>query len=210
MDDRITYMKKLLFLLILFGAWYHYYHIDTAPSFGPGVVAASPPYQYSAELEQIRLDDFVLSPRAEFEAEVRVLAASRYYFDRKGWLAPIAIVVGWGKMSDEGIYRNVDIDQYNHLYAWENETPDLISEHEILTSTANIHLIPANQDVKDLMYRIRIGDVLSLRGTLVNVRRTTGWKWPTSVRRDDKGDDSGEILYLKALDIIQPGTQFYY
>lgn len=203
-------MKKLLIILILVGAWYHFYHIGTAPPYGDGPLAVSPPYQYNAESRQIRLDDFILSPRAEFEVEARVLAASRFYFDRKGWLAPMAIVIGWGKMSDESVYRNVDIDQFNHFYEWDNLAPTLIDDQEILTSTANIHLIPANKEVKDMMYRIRIGDVISIRGSLVNVRRTTGWKWATSTKRDDKGEDSGEILYVKALTIIEPGTQAGY
>ena len=198
-------MKKLLILLILIGAWHHYYHIETAPSIGPGIVAASPPYQYNTDSKQIRLDDFILSPRAEFEVEARVLAASRHYLDRKGWLAPLVLVVGWGNMSDEAIYQNVDIDQFNHLYEWKNNAPTLITDEEILTSTANIHLIPANNAIKEKMYDIKIGDVVSLRGSLVGIRRTTGWKWPTSTSRTDKGENAGEILYLKAIEIIQPG-----
>lgn len=203
-------MKKILLLLILGGLWYHFYYIGTAPVFGSGELAPAPPYQYSGDSEQIRIDDFVLSPVSEFETEARVLDASRYYFDRKGWLAPMAVVIGWGKMSNEAIYDNVDIHLYNHLYRWENQAPELISDEEIQLSTASVHLIPASKEVKQTMRRIRIGDIVSLRGSLVNVRRTTGWKWPTSKIREDKGDDSGEILYLRAIDIIVPGTRVYY
>ncbi|BBP45969.1 hypothetical protein THMIRHAS_13420 [Thiosulfatimonas sediminis] len=195
-------MKKLLLVLVLLGTWYHFYHIDTAPSVGPGVVAGAPPYQYASESNPISLGDFILSPRTEFEAQARVLAANRSYLDRKGWLAPMAIVVGWGNMSDESVYNNVDISQFNHFYKWDNQSPSLITDQEILTSTANIHLIPATKEIKQALNQIRIGDLVTLRGTLVNVRRTTGWKWPTSTSRDDKGEDSGEILYLKALETL--------
>ncbi|MBO1925167.1 hypothetical protein [Thiomicrorhabdus sp. 6S3-12] len=203
-------MKKILALLILGGLWFHFYHIGKADSYGPGIFAASAPYQYETSMDQFRADDFIFHPIADFEVEARVLDASISYLDRKGWLAPLQLVIGWGKMSDESVYQNVDISIFNHQYKWDIESPDLISEEQVMTSTASLHLIPASKEIRKKMLDIKIGDIVSLRGSLVNIKRTTGWEWKTSIKRNDKGENAGEILYVKDVNIIVPGSRVIY
>ncbi|MBN2646783.1 MAG: hypothetical protein JXR44_03240 [Thiotrichales bacterium] len=202
-------MKKGLLALLLVAAWYHFYYIETAPSYGAGILAESGPYQYPVnDSTRITLGDFILTPRAEFDGQVRVLDASRSYLSRKGWLASWQLVIGWGDLSDESVYQTVSFSLRDHHYTWKIKESDLLAPQAVLTQTASVHLIAANETVKQQLKTLKIGDLVTLKGTLVDVRRTTGWKWPTSLSRDDTGENSGEILYLRALSIQPPGIGF--
>jgi hypothetical protein len=58
----------------------------------------------------------------------------------------------------------------------------------------NVHLIPATPAVSDKLQRVRIGELVTLRGTLVNVRDSQGRVATTSTRA---GDRDCEILWLE-------------
>jgi hypothetical protein len=60
----------------------------------------------------------------------------------------------------------------------------------------NIHLIPATPVVYEQLRRVRIGELVTLRGKLVNVRDAQGRVASTSTTA---GDRDCEILWLEEL-----------
>ena len=60
----------------------------------------------------------------------------------------------------------------------------------------NVHVIPATPAVYDTLRRVRIGELLTLRGKLVNVRDSEGRVASTSLTA---GDRDCEILWLEEL-----------
>lgn len=202
-------MKKLIILALLFFGWKHYYYIESAPEVGPGVLAGGTPYQSESDRGQFRIGEYTYYPRASFEVDGRVLAASRYYGDQKARVSPMDVVLGWGPMSDEAVYNVLDISQSNRSYSWDRDNPP-ISNSEIALNSSNMHLIPANNAIKEKLRKIKIGDILVIRGYLVDVKSASGWRIKTSVSRTDEGDNSSELVYAHDIEIINPFERIYY
>src|SRR5690606_37274814 len=93
------------------------------------------------------MGDFSLQPRARFELEARVLSSERY---RLGWsagLAPLDLALGWVAMSDQAIVDRIRVSQGARWYSlrWDSQPP--ASEREIMHSSGNMHIIPADDGV---------------------------------------------------------------
>lgn len=202
-------MKKIIFLIIVFFAWKHFYYIGDAPELGPGAIAGGTPYQNPTDERSFRKGDYTYYPRASFEVEARVLSASRYYFDQEARISPIDLALGWGQMSDEAIINQFDIWQEKRWYEWEADNLP-IPKYEVINNSANMHLIPDNEVIAEEFKKIRNGDLVDIKGYLVDVKKNTGWKWKTSMVRSDQGAGACEIIYVKSFSIINPYERLYY
>ena len=112
------YWKKLLLIgLIVYGV-YHAWH-GRPVTYGPGVIAAADPVQdeisHAAPIEK---NGYQLMPLAEFQAQARVLSSTSYHMDRESDLAPVDLALGWGRMSDEAILKDIQISQSGRFYFW--------------------------------------------------------------------------------------------
>lgn len=166
----------------------------------PGVLAAEAPDQSDIEGEPPPYlhDDYRLQPRARFTATVRVLARERYRFDTNAELIPLDLAVGWGRMSDTAMLERIDISQSGRFYFWSaDELP--MPRAEIESHSANWHLVPSNQAVRKALAGIRVGDVVTIEGELIDVEHTDGRKLRTSLRRDDTGAGACEIIRVESL-----------
>ena len=65
----------------------------------------------------------------------------------------------------------------------------------------NLHLIPANDRVRDAILRARVGQVIAFSGQLVDVRASTGWSLNTSLTRDDNGPGACEVVYVETFEL---------
>lgn len=201
-------MKKYIYLLILAGLWFHFYHIGEMNPIGAGVTSVGEPYQGSSSMESIEIDSFEIIPRKSFDVEARIIDAEHYYLDRKAWLSPMDIVIGWNNLSDESVYQLVDFSLSDRQYSWKNNSPT-VDNDEIKRSTANISIIPADNTIADQLDMLKIGQVVQLQGHLVDVERTMHWKWKTSLSREDSGAKAGEVLFLESLEIVEPTLSNY-
>lgn len=66
---------------------------------------------------------------------------------------------------------------------------------------ANMHLIAANSDVAAVIADARVGQILSLEGLLVDVRRPDGGGMRTSLTRDDTGAGACEIVWVERIGV---------
>lgn len=200
-------MRKLLViaaaLLVLVGALRHCQH--RAVHQGPGVLAAEAPAQvnlrHGATLQK---DNTTLATRAHFDVTARVLSRKDYAWGEGSDLVPMDLALGWGRMSDSSVLAHIDISQSGRFYYWHvKELP--IPRREIETSSANMHVIPANPGVKRQLEKIRVGQVIRLEGFLVNASRPGGWHWNTSMTRNDTGAGACELIYVESV-AIMPGA----
>ena len=167
------------------------------------LVAESPVQEALAGSPAIRVDDFVLSPRASFRIRARVLSREKYYLGDEADLSPIDLALGWGVMSDQAVLDRIRITQGGRWYFTLYEYPAPIPDREIIRHSGNMHLIPANGWVGDRVADVRVGDVVQLRGFLVDVDRSDGFRWRTSLTRNDTGGGSCEIFYLEHI-FVEP------
>ncbi|MEO8780055.1 MAG: hypothetical protein ABI389_15480 [Rhodanobacter sp.] len=204
-------MRKLLItaavLLALLGVLKHCEHSAVHP--GPGVLAAEAPAQVNLRHgTQLHKDNTTLATRAHFDITARVLSRKDYSHGEGADLVPMDLALGWGRMSDSTVLAKIDISQSGRFYYWRaNELP--IPRREIETSSANMHLIPADPGVKRQLEKIRTGQVIHLEGFLVDATRPGGWHWNTSMTRNDTGAGACELIYVESVEItsIDQGRQ---
>jgi hypothetical protein len=186
-------------LLALWGGWSWWHARPLHP--GPGELAPDDPVQTALDepVEPIHLDDFALTARAKFELVARVLSTENYRLDPGAALVPEDFALGWGRMSDSAVLKDIDISQSGRFYYWHvRQFP--IPRREIETHSANMHLIPADAGVRRELAQVRVGQVVALDGLLVDADRADGWHWRTSLTRDDTGNGACELFYVTSVD----------
>ena len=82
-----------------------------------------------------------------------------------------------------------------------------LTKSEITKSSANTHIIPANEDVEYTLKKIRKGNLIHLEGFLVNIDKGD-YYWRTSTKRTDTGNGACEIVYTERLEILEPNLEY--
>ena len=144
-----------------------------------------------------------MTTRAHFDITARVLSRKDYSGGADARLIPTDLALGWGRMSDSDVLAKIDISQSGRFYYWHvKEFP--IPRREIETSSANMHMIPASEDVRRQLEQIRQGELVHITGFLVDASRADGWRWKTSLTRDDTGAGACELIYVERVDTAAP------
>ena len=198
-------MKKLIIWLLIIAACWTFYNRSGQVELGPGVMAPAVPIQRNIDSPiSHRIDDYNISELAQFDIKAKVLAKKNYHLGREADLSPTDLALGWGNMSDERILGQIKISQSGRFYFWRVDSFP-IPRNEIETSSANMHLIPANESVKSTIKKIRQGDLVEISGSLVNVISNNGdWRWSSSLTRNDTGNGACELIWVKSLRIVTP------
>jgi len=186
-------------LLVGYAAWSQW---SSRPvSHGPGVLAPTEPVQTPVPAApSLQRPGYRITPLQSFSLEARVLSAERYRFDRGAELAPVDLALGWGPMSDQAILDRIDISQGHRFYFWHvNEFP--IPRRDIETHSANMHMIPATSDIERHLESVRSGEIVRLRGYLVEVQGQDGFTWRSSLTREDTGAGACELVWVEQLEV---------
>jgi hypothetical protein len=155
----------------------------------------------------VTADGSTLTPVATLETRGRALNIERFkpYQSLANWVPGLRpsthdIGLGFGPMTDSANvarFRFTHEGVSNGLRALFARPRDAMSQEEfnrLAPFITNLHLIPATPAVSDKLRRVRIGELVTLRGTLVNVRDAQGRVATTSTRA---GDRDCEILWLE-------------
>lgn len=192
----------LIFFILLAAFTYHQWQ-SQQEKFYPGAIAPATPIQNPAlKAQPITYKKYTLKPQAEFELKALVLSAQRYHWGRNSELAPVDLALGWGPMSDGDVLKDISISQGNRWYFFSYKQPP-IPHQEIISHSGNMHLIPSTPEIAQKIGKTHKGNVIELKGDLVNVSGDDGWYWNTSKSRTDTGDGSCEVVWVKEFSIIQ-------
>jgi len=169
---------------------------------GPGVVAAEAPVQAALgrDAPAFQKDGFRVVAVASFALEARVLRTKSYCCGPDS-LAPIDVAFGWGRMSDEAVLARLDVSQSGRFYFWRYAGSPPIPHREIEVSSANMHLIPATKAIEKRLGRLRPGNVVTLKGYLVEVSGKDGFVWRSSLTREDTGSGACELIWVEELEV---------
>jgi hypothetical protein len=195
----VTNERKILIvvLILLAGMAYRDWNMREI-DYPPGVLVSDLPRQRAVgDLNRVSMDEYELTPRAVFEIRARVLSRKNYSWGSEADLSPVDLALGWGPMSDQAVLDRIEISQSSRWYFTRYDLPGPISDQEIIQNSGNMHMVPARKGISKKLEGVRVGDIVSLRGKLVDVDHPSGWYWRTSLRRDDTGGGSCEILYLE-------------
>lgn len=136
----------------------------------------------------------------------RVVSTRNYYgFNIRDKISPMDIGLAWGWLSN----KNVDLkinwslpkERYLYFYVsdgkWLNDNGGV---NAIFPNFSNNHLIPSNNDIKNLMKSIKVNDYIKIEGYLVNAYSIKGnessFITGTSTSRTDDGNGACETIYV--------------
>lgn len=147
-------------------------------------------------------------PLAAFMLRARVLSKESYTFDAGADIAPWDLALGWGPMSDQHVLDQLDISQGQRRFMVMQATETApLPWPEIMSHSANMHLIPSTKEVEEAIGRVRRGEIVEIKGLLVGIQEHGQWTWYSSLTRNDTGDGACEVIWVqdfKTVEITPP------
>ncbi len=194
--------QALLLLALCAGCRNWRAHVDPAraaqdPEQGP--LDDATPITFEAKHFQV-----TLTPRASYHLVGYAVETSRELLDQWDFVMPLDVGVAWGDPAAPTVLARLsfplserDLSRGYHMGPGLAALPADLASH-----LANNHLIPATDEVRRTLDRIRIGDLVDLRGQLVDVRiRDRDGRlrlaWPTSLSRSDVGSGACEVFWVE-------------
>ncbi|OYZ11265.1 MAG: hypothetical protein B7X95_07805 [Methylophilaceae bacterium 17-44-8] len=190
----MNWKLAVFILLIGYGAYQHY--ADQAAVTTSGSLTQQLPAQTDTDSPRFQYKHYTITPLAQFALKARVLAREDYRFDRGASLAPVDLALGWGAMSDSQVLSQMKISQSNRFYFWHVDTFP-IPRQVIETHSANMHMIPADDQVEAQLKQVRVGQMINIEGYLVQANATDGFYWKSSLTRNDTGAGACELVFVK-------------
>jgi hypothetical protein len=165
------------------------------------VLPGDPPLQSPVPdaMPPFRLRAATLVPLAGFSVDATVLAREDYQLGRESELSPTDLALGWGAMAAPGMAERLHVTQSArwYEYRWTGEAP--LPPAQIARSSANMHMIPADDAVAMALHQVDDGDRVRIEGWLVQADAPDGWHWRSSTTRDDTGAGACEVVYVCAI-----------
>ncbi|MEI8342075.1 MAG: hypothetical protein WCH43_11155 [Verrucomicrobiota bacterium] len=199
-------MKKLFFLIVVAAAVWAYFNLLAPIKYPSGILIPTEPDQLmvSKAIDPVHKGPFTLRLVAEYTIDARVLHLKRYWSGEIAKFAPYDLAVGWGPMSDQSVLDRLTITQGNRFFFWEYEGQSPIPEKEIISHSANMHLIPASFFVRNQIAWLRRGELVRLKGYLVEVTAPGMIPWRSSMSRSDTGNGACEIMWVQSVEKLKP------
>jgi hypothetical protein len=192
--------SRLLLALALLG-FAHWWFGSRPVAHEPGVLVPDAPRQSAlADAPAFQHEDYLIQPLARYVLKARVLSRRDYRFDAGASLSQTDLALGWQRMSDSAVLERMRIEQGARWYIWRADVPPL-PVGEITRSSANTHMIAGNAAVAAALRRVRAGSVVRLEGLLVEASRDDGYRWRSSLSREDSGGGACELLWVERLEV---------
>ncbi len=169
------------------------------------LVAGEPPIEFEARQHRVRLER-----RATYRITGYAAETSRKLLDRWDFVMPMDLALVWGSVADPRVLAHLKfhLSERYVSYRYDGGTPpDALAQ--LPTHIANNHLIPATEEVARLLDGIRIGDLVTIRGALVDVEIVdaggrTAFRSRTSLSRADVGSGACEQVYVESVEVERP------
>ena len=169
------------------------------------LVAGAPPIELEARDHRI-----ILRPRARYRVTGYAVETSRKLLDQWDFVMPMDLALVWGPVADPAVLAHLKFHlsgRYVSYWADAGTPPRAVVQ--LPAHVANNHLIPATPEVGKALDGIRIGDLVTLHGQLVDVEVLDPGGRPahrsrTSLTRDDVGSGACEQVYVEAVEVERP------
>lgn len=196
--ERKKQTALLVFLLILLAFTIYKFWIGNEIKHPPGILINSEPTQINiSSPKPWQVGKRLVVPLAQFSLAARVLSKENYRIDAVADLSPIDLALGWGPMSDQGVLDKLSIAQASRRYGIFPKDGLTVPMAVLLACSSNMHMIPANGEIEDILNSVRTGELIKLSGYLVGVQEEGRWIWFSSLSRTDSGDGACEIIWVE-------------
>jgi len=138
----------------------------------PGVVVPEEPSQSATVERTWDKKGYTITALARFQMRGLVVSTERYWFDPGAALSPVDFVLAWGPLSDEAALEQFGFSQGGRWFRYSprGQAPSA----ELMSHLANMHMIPANDQVEKELKSVASRDIVSLSGYLVQVNGANG------------------------------------
>jgi hypothetical protein len=190
-----------LLLLVVALAWMWPARLGNYP---PGVLVAADPDQYTTSNGKTWVvKGYTVKALADYRIRARVLMTERYFFGRESDLSPVDFTLGWRRMSDQQVLDAISLYRQRRAFCYRPKGSVWpIPSEEINSQSANMHLIPADDQVLHDLRSVSEGDIIELRGYLVEVNAPDGWRWRSSLSRTDSGNGACELMWVSGQAVL--------
>ena len=146
-----------------------------------------------------------LQPRATYRITGYAIDISTALLDKWDFAMPMDVALAWGPAARPAVLLNTRTHLTARYLSFWYQGPEAASAN-LQRHLSNNHLIPSGPAVEKAMRRIREGDLVTLRGLLVDVEirnRTgaVGFRSPTSLSRDDVGSGACEQIWVEDVEV---------
>ena len=174
----------------------------------PIPTADDPVQEPPADKNPIRITrggwECTLTPLATYTLRGVVLSRENYSGGWNGALSPCDLAMAWGPLVAGRLWREVSWSQMGRWYYWEYSSGFPYDETFVARYSSNTHILPASDNLARAAKGLGKGDIAELVGDLVSIEATRDGQtatWSSSTSRQDTGDGSCEVLYLRRLKV---------
>ncbi|MCX6632444.1 MAG: hypothetical protein NTW28_32975 [Candidatus Solibacter sp.] len=166
----------------------------------PGVLVPYEPDQDPTPLRQWPFKDSQVTALASFRVRARVLLTGHYWWGNQAAVSPVDLTLGWRLMSNQEVLDGLHLYRMRRAYAWAPRNGRLpAGGTEIGAHSANMHMVPSTAELAGRLRAINRGDLVDIRGYLVEIKFPNGGTWRSSVTRTDSGNGACELVWVEEL-----------
>ena len=153
---------------------------------------------------------FQYTARADLDARAVVLSRANYHIGEFASFSPTDLAIAWGELSDRSVYEQFKFSEMGSPLAGRFVFPEIRRGTEmsrrpfaevsnfLLMHLTHVHTIPADAAVAHKLSGIRPGQVVRLKGVLVDVVSPANGRYNTSLALFDY---NCEIMWVDAIDL---------
>jgi hypothetical protein len=176
----------------------------TPDTIGPIDVGAEPRQEAVAVPEAMRFArdgvEWTMTPLARYVLAGVVVGRENYHFGWNATLSPCDLAMVWGELARSDLFERLRWSQSGRWYFWSPRRGFAHDNAFVARHSSNTHIIPANRNVERAVRLLGPGDMAELTGELVRIEGHKDGRtmvWTSSLSREDSGDGSCELLYLR-------------
>lgn len=138
---------------------------------------------------------------ATYTGDFRILSRKDYQEDSAARFSPMDLAVSDGPLASRKYYSQIEVAQDNRFLSIRIKalpfTPKQLREH-----VDNIHVIPGNEQIAQQLQQVQRGDLVQLRGYLVEVgdKQST---WRSSLTNDAVGDGACKVMRIESIKWVE-------
>lgn len=140
----------------------------------------------------------VLEP---FHGEFRILGSKEYTDDEQAKFSPIDYAVTRGLFTHPEIARQISINQYDRYLNWKMAKPPIPAQYATQL-VSNMHIIPANPEIAQQIKKVKRGDLVRLKGDLVQVN-DKDLVWKSALDWNGVGDGACKLIRVDSIQWLE-------
>ena len=145
--------------------------------------------------------DQSISVLKSFKGDFRILGSKIYSDDAQAKFSPIDYAVSWGLFAEPEIARHITVNQYDRYLNWKIDRLPVPAE-QAMQMVSNMHIIPANPEIAKQIKHVKRGDLVRLKGELVEIK-DKDMVWTSSLTPTDTGDGACEVFRVSSIQWIE-------